>query len=231
MALQRAVQLAPDRFATGLPELQLTEPTYVRSVFSGLREAAGQNKPFDWRPVLDPSIWAIQRGGESFEGRSELLEEGDPDWISTRVEAGHLISAGLRVGVSQIPIELSDKVWRALEALSNDTDPTVGAESTRTGLAEPAILALNSVRGIALSTVVEYAVWVARARSLLPDPVENRAFEALPNVRSVLDRHLDLAVDPSLAIRSVYGKWFPWLMLLDSAWTRGARRLSVSCRP
>jgi hypothetical protein len=54
----------------------------------------------------------------------------------------------------------------------------------------------------------------------LPDPVENRAFEAFPNVRSVLDRHLDLAVDPSLAIRSVYGKWFPWLMLLDGAWTR-----------
>jgi hypothetical protein len=87
-------------------------------------------------------------------------------------------------------------------------------------LAEPAILALNSVQGIALSTIVEYAVWVARASGLLPDPVENRAFEAFPNVRSVLDRHLDLAVDPSLAIRSVYGKWFPWLMLLDGAWTR-----------
>jgi hypothetical protein len=220
MALQRAVQLAPDRFATALPVLQLTEPTFVRSVLSGLREAAGQNKQFDWRPVLDLIIRTLERGGESFEGRSALLEAGDPDWTSSRVEAGHLISAGLRVGVAQIPIELSDQVWRVLDPLSNDRDPTVEAESTRTGTAGSATFALNCVRGVALATVVEYAVWVARARSLLPDPVQNHAFEALPNVQSVLDRHLDPAMDPSLAIRSVYGQWVPWLMLIDGAWTR-----------
>jgi hypothetical protein len=40
----------------------------------------------------------------------------------------------------------------------------------------------------------------------------------MPEVRSVLDRHLDPAQDPSLAIRSVYGRWFPWIQLIDDGW-------------
>jgi hypothetical protein len=40
----------------------------------------------------------------------------------------------------------------------------------------------------------------------------------MPEVREVLEVHLDPANDPSLAIRAVYGQWFPWLVLLDRAW-------------
>lgn len=38
----------------------------------------------------------------------------------------------------------------------------------------------------------------------------------LPEVREVLDNHLDN--DPSLAIRAVYGEYFPWLVWLDRDW-------------
>jgi len=40
----------------------------------------------------------------------------------------------------------------------------------------------------------------------------------MPEVREVLDTHLDISQDPSLAVRSVYGQWFPWLTLLDRTW-------------
>ncbi|MEH1928500.1 hypothetical protein [Nostoc sp.] len=40
----------------------------------------------------------------------------------------------------------------------------------------------------------------------------------MPEVRQVLDEHLNLDIEPSLAIRSVYGQWFPWLALLDPLW-------------
>jgi len=42
----------------------------------------------------------------------------------------------------------------------------------------------------------------------------------MPEVQEVLERHLDPRSDPSLAIRSVYGQWFPWLVYLDSRWAR-----------
>ena len=37
-------------------------------------------------------------------------------------------------------------------------------------------------------------------------------------MQDVLDRHLDTTQDASLAVRAVYGQWFPWLVLLDAAW-------------
>ena len=40
----------------------------------------------------------------------------------------------------------------------------------------------------------------------------------MAEVREVLQAHLDPARDPSLAIRAVYGQWFPWLVLLDPEW-------------
>ena len=40
----------------------------------------------------------------------------------------------------------------------------------------------------------------------------------MPEVREVLAAHLDPTKDPAVAIRSVYGQWFPWLALLDRSW-------------
>ncbi|MHC4696658.1 MAG: hypothetical protein ACYTFA_07955 [Planctomycetota bacterium] len=40
----------------------------------------------------------------------------------------------------------------------------------------------------------------------------------MPEVRDVLAHHLNPAEDSSLAIRAVYGQWFPWLCLLDQRW-------------
>ncbi|MHC5763961.1 hypothetical protein, partial [Nostoc sp.] len=45
-----------------------------------------------------------------------------------------------------------------------------------------------------------------------------RGFDEMPEVRQVLDEHLNPDIEPSLAIRSVYGQWFPWLALLDQLW-------------
>lgn len=42
----------------------------------------------------------------------------------------------------------------------------------------------------------------------------------MPEVRTVLDSHLDPARDSALSIRAIYGQWFPWLLGLDSQWTR-----------
>src|ERR1700693_2941315 len=42
----------------------------------------------------------------------------------------------------------------------------------------------------------------------------------MPEVRQVLERHLDPATDPSLTTRSVYGHWLPWLHFLDRQWVQ-----------
>ena len=45
-------------------------------------------------------------------------------------------------------------------------------------------------------------------------------FEAMPEVREVLDAHLDLQIEPTLSIRSVYGRHLTSLASLDWDWFR-----------
>src|SRR5574340_628628 len=73
-----------------------------------------------------------------------------------------------------------------------------------------------------LTVVVRYALWVRSCLEKLPDGALKiaRGFREMPEVRQVLEAHLDLAQDASLAIRSIYGRWFPSLTYLDVEWTK-----------
>ena len=73
-----------------------------------------------------------------------------------------------------------------------------------------------------MHAVVRYGLWVRCYLKKEPDGKErlNRGFDEMPEVREVLEAHLDSSLDPSLAIRAVYGQWFPWLVLLDSIWAK-----------
>ena len=51
------------------------------------------------------------------------------------------------------------------------------------------------------------------------DKEEWRGFEQVPKVRTVLEDHLNVAHDPALAVRAVYGQHFPDLEYFDYAWT------------
>ena len=49
--------------------------------------------------------------------------------------------------------------------------------------------------------------------------LDNRLNE-MPEVNEVLDTHLNLGIEPSLTVRSVYGQRFPYLVFLDSSWAK-----------
>jgi hypothetical protein len=85
---------------------------------------------------------------------------------------------------------------------------------------DPATLSINTTRGQAMHAAVRYALWVRRHIEKTPEGKERIAhgFKEMAEVREVLEAHLDPTLDPSLAIRSVYGQWFPWLVLLDPQW-------------
>src|SRR5690606_36706480 len=59
---------------------------------------------------------------------------------------------------------------------------------------------------------VQYALGVRR------HPGDTGTFEQKPEISTALDEHLDIELDPSLAVRSAYGQFFPWLHHLDPTW-------------
>lgn len=71
-----------------------------------------------------------------------------------------------------------------------------------------------------MQALVRYALWFRRNDERQHPERLGKGFEVMPEVREVLDSHLDPAKDPSVAIRAVYGQWFPWLALIDPNWAR-----------
>jgi len=105
-------------------------------------------------------------------------------------------------------------------SLLSDPDPKHDEEKERLEHEDPSTIAINTVRGTALEVLLYYAF---RRRGALGDPPYPPLGAFAPEVVDQLDGHLDPVEEPSLAIRSVYGKWFPQLYGLDKEWALGAR--------
>lgn len=98
--------------------------------------------------------------------------------------------------------------------LSKDPDPTPEHEAEYGGSnMGPTTLAINTVRGEAMHALIEYGLWVGRNTN-----DKKICLDDITEMRDALEEHLDPDNDPSLAIRSVYGQFYPWLNLLDTNW-------------
>jgi hypothetical protein len=218
-SLAAAVGKDPGPFAPAAPLFQEVDPTYVRGLLSGLGNAAKEERPFDWRPVLALCRWVLDQPFELEEGSTD----GDKDsgWAWTRREIAYLLCAGFQAGEAEVPEGLRGLAWDVLDSLTRDYDPTPEHEARYGGSnMDPVTLSLNTTRGEALNAAIQYGLWMRRhleAAGSTTDQI-GRGFDAMPELRTVLDAHLQPEHEPSLAVRSVYGRWFPWLALLDPSW-------------
>ena len=219
--LTETVHKTPIRFAPEVAKFKGLDPTYVRSLLEGIRQGISETKDLPWSEILSLCHWVVDQP-IVIQGRQVDKWNDDPDWGWTRKTTAGLLGAGLQKGPSMIPFDLRGQVWSILEILTNDPDPSPDDEATRGEPLDPSHVAINSTRGEAMQVVVRYALWVRRCLEKLPDGDQRiaRGFEEMPEVRQVLEAHLDLVQDPSLAIRSVYGRWLPSLTYLDAEWTK-----------
>jgi len=206
----------PIEFSQKSHLFKVLDPTYVRSFVDGLRNVPKERGDIPWAEVIDLSLWVVSQERE-IQGRDSEYSDIDPGWVWTRKSIANLLENGLKKVKGEIPIELRLSVWDVLVPLTEDPDPF--NEEYGEGHMDPSTRSINTVRGEALHTVIAYALWIIRSENA----EHSSTFELMPEVQKVLDRHLDLNIDPSLAIRSVYGQWFPWLEMMDEEWARQAK--------
>ena len=214
--LSAAVTDRPDQFASSAQSFIGLKPTYVRSLLSGLTTAVNNGVAVSWPPVLSLCGWVLEqpRGGTD---ESDLLE--DRGWGATRQQILRLISGGFEKKQSEMEFACRSQVWSLLDVLIEDPDPIHDDETSQGEDVDWLSRGINSVRGDALQTVIRYALWTKRYLDDANEKHELRAsFEDMGEVRAALERHLGFTNDQSLAIRSIYGRWIPWLCWLDSAW-------------
>lgn len=211
-ALAGAVTSNPVKFAESAHDFRLEEPTYVRHLLDGLRRAVEKDQAFNWQPPLELGRWVLEQSDEAFE-RSDWHE--DPNWSWARRSLADLIRDGLDSQEAGIPAELSDPVWELLRRLAEDPDPTPQHEAQYGGSnMDPFTLSLNTIRGSAFHAIVGFVGWLNRG-------VETKEGPGLPDdLKGLLELHLDVDYDPSLAVRSVYGWGLGILLDADENWVR-----------
>ncbi len=148
--------------------------------------------------------------------------EADPHWGWTRNAIIDLLTEGFEDRPGALQCDRRHGVWDILKALTDDPHPSPEREKEDSGHSDSATLSINSARGRAFHALVEYALWRWRCIDVATpqEPPPPCTFEVMPEVREVLDEHLDPSRDPSLSIRSVHGMSLPRLAGLDWDWVR-----------
>ncbi|HOX59270.1 MAG TPA: hypothetical protein PLC99_20500 [Verrucomicrobiota bacterium] len=206
--LQADVAKRATEYVSALPAFEGTDATYARSIVQGLAAASKANATFEWPPVVKFLEWIV-RQERSIPGRSGKHLNEDPHWGWARKAVADLI--GVACERDAMPYSLRDCVWRLLGAISTDPDPS--PRDDQQASMDPATMSINTTRGEAMHAVVRFALWEHRAEG------RERETSRMPDdVRSLLSQHLDPALEPSLAVRAVYGQWLPWLVMMDREW-------------
>jgi hypothetical protein len=212
--LQKVIADRPAEFAGIASEFAELDATYVRALLAGLADAVRAEQPFPWRPVIELSAWVVEQAA-SGEERGIYMDR-DPHWGWAHKQVASLLSQGFAKGPAELPRSERDAIWVLLATLAENPDPTPGQEVRRDGEGmDPATLAINTTRGEAIHAVIRYVLWVERS---LGEHAQTAAIGFAPEARDLLEQHLDLTRDPSLAIRAVYGQWFPQFVRLDKDW-------------
>jgi len=203
------------RFAEHMQELKQLDPTYVRGTLHGFESALRAHEPFDWKAVLDFCIWIVSRPVQIPDRTRGGIGTRDPDWSWTRQAIVSLIDAGFRQ--KEIPFEVREVLWKVLEGLAGDEDPDDRLDYRNQDSKDRDVwsASINRIRPRAIRNVIMYLEW---CRDNLR--AETFSFNAVPEVETLLQKHLDISVDASLDVRLIYGEFLPFLMTVDLSWVK-----------
>jgi hypothetical protein len=218
--LRAVIASKAEKYAAAADQFVGLQPTYVRALVSGLCDGLKGGRPFDWGPVVSLCEWAVRQPRDLV---SDALnsEWADRDWRATRHEITHLLWQGLGGRKAGVPFHLRAPVWSVIEVLLEDPDPSPEAEAECKGTSIcPVTLSFNAVRSEALRTAIGYGLWcmLSLKGADVNRPEDSPGLGAMPELGRALESHLDTDQERSLAVRSVYGEWFPQLVLLDYKW-------------
>ena len=220
--LTNVVGQNPSVFSTEAGKFMNLDVTYIRALITGLQDAVKEQKAIDWSSILDLCLWIVQHRDDTTGSDAELFER-DQTYGPCRQAVTMLILQGLKWGDAKIPADQRETVWKMIEILIDDPDPSREYEADHyENDPNPVSVAINSTRGKALQAVIDYVLWLRRHSLDTSSGVgEAEGVFLFPEeARVILEKHLRIEEEPTLALRSVYGDNINQLVLIDAEWVK-----------
>ena len=225
-ALSELAQADPERISGVASDLRGLNAHHVYWTLIGLTAAVRDGKRVHWLPLLEFIEWVLQASVDSGtdEGEDEVVDRPETVLSWARKEAAGLLEVGLSSESAPLPFDTRDRVWSCLSQLAADAHPTLEHEMQYGGSnMDPSTLALNTTRGRAFHALVDYCFWVKRNVARETEEEVTEGFSLVPEVRETLENHLKPDVDSSLAVRAVYGQYYPSFVAFDRRWAESRR--------
>lgn len=194
---EQYVATDPEQFSKEAQSLKDRPAPFVRKFISQMSKAVGTGTEIDLSAVLDLCDWVLSHSLD--ERTVPEQEQGaltDKDWQWTRDEISGLLKTvclAMNDDVPRYPLNgLRERIWKLLKNLCRDRAQSyvvrdISQEDPR--VHDYLNFAINSPRGRAVETALEYARWVANhikttdgKNKVIPD-----GFNAMPEIREMLE--------------------------------------------
>lgn len=194
-------------------------PVYTYHFLLGLEEGLKSGAELDWEAILRLGAGILDRARKGLLPEIKRTREEDiweTNWDGVFLQLARLVALGLDGRENGIASGFAARVWGLIEFLCEHPDPTTQYEAKYGGQnSDPFTLSLNTVRGQAFHALFLYIFW--ENRSSTTGRREQEHFIPEP-AKQVLELHLSPTHDPSLTVRSVYGRFLPWLLSFGGKW-------------
>jgi SOS-response transcriptional repressor LexA len=214
MSFANVIKKQPDLYLekTAVFKNLKLRPVFFYHLFGALREVLHKRGDRDWSGVVDLADYLVKSGQKGSLTVFDDPKEREADWNDVFQSIAHFLSDGLQFQEYGFKKEDDGKIWNCIQFLCQNEDPTPEREKQyMEGNFDPYGLSINTARGQAFHALIMYIFWVNRntkdAKRFIPE-----------GVKKILEEHLDISRDSSLAVRSVYGRFFPWLYSHDHEW-------------
>jgi hypothetical protein len=218
--LGRSVEQHPVRFSRVARDIRELDAAYVGSVVSGLysyvrpthRAAGGDTAiltQLDWDSILDLLAWVV--------GQSASDDSGHDIWAWVRRSTSEVARAAISAGIRDSDQRTIERSWAIVSELMRDSDPVLAWPATSSNgdqlvASEPHDvdeIAINTVRGNAISVAFDIAAELSSGASCIPHGLRDEVVRRLCAIA-------DPSIEPHLALRLQIPLYFNSLCVIDA---------------
>jgi hypothetical protein len=195
---------------------------YHTHLLRGLENATKNQVKFALAEVVSLCEFITNQDEDKFQ--KQELEEGLP---SAKLAIVNFFEQLFREKDPYIESELLEKFGQIITKLLQQDEPFPYNEEAQ--VLDPATHSLNCVHGGAMHSLVSYGLYCERKRK--KEMGDKGSPVMLPLVKEVLSEKLDKTKDPSLAVHSVFGWYYPQFIYLDKEWAIRNRERIFPVKP